>query len=190
MWPGRKNEISSMMIFMEPIFSSDHQVVALASGIAIIEMNGTQGAKSLEYAGNNEATIIWSDTRSGSGNDIYCQKLNMDMDKIFADDGLAVAATADLETTPRTTYMTNDTSFIIWQSGTENTDIFYNLLTSNGLVFTDAVQLCNFDSPKVSPRVKRNSLGDIFSSGSIIDQIPRKAIISFSGLQIAVDSLG
>jgi len=142
--------------------SSDHQVVALASGIAIIEMNGTQGAKSLEYAGNNEATIIWSDTRSGSGNDIYCQKLNMDMDKIFADDGLAVAATADLETTPRTTYMTNDTSFIIWQSGTENTDIFYNILTSNGILFTDAVQLCNFDSPKVSPRVKRNSLGDIF----------------------------
>ena len=142
--------------------SSDHQVVAPASGIAIIEMNGTQGAKSLEYAGNNEATIIWSDTRSGSGNDIYCQKLNMEMDKMFADDGLVVAATTDLETTPRTTYMTNDTSFIIWQSGTQNTDIYYNLLTSSGLIFTEPVQLCSFNSPKASPRIKRNSSGEVF----------------------------
>ena len=54
--------------------------------------------------------------------------------------GLEVSATSDLETTPRTTFMKNDTSFVIWQSGTESTDIYYNLLTSDGLVFSEHLQ--------------------------------------------------
>ncbi|MEE3196473.1 MAG: hypothetical protein VX260_05905, partial [Candidatus Neomarinimicrobiota bacterium] len=57
--------------------SSNYEITAPSGGVSIIQMNGNQGAKSLEYAGNNEATIMWSDTRSGSGNDIYCQKINM-----------------------------------------------------------------------------------------------------------------
>ena len=142
--------------------SSNYEIIAPSGGVSIIQMNGNQGAKSLEYAGNNEATIIWSDTRSGSGNDIYCQKINMNMEKIFAEGGLVVSATSDLETTPRTTYMNNDTSFIIWQSGTENTDIYYNLLTSNGLVYTQPLQLCSYNSSKAYPRVKRNQLGEVF----------------------------
>ena len=142
--------------------SSSYEIIAPSSGVSIIQMNGNQGAKSLEYAGNNEATIIWSDTRSGSGNDIYCQKINMNMEKIFAEEGLEVSATSELETTPRTTYMNNDTSFIIWQSGTENTDIYFNFLTSEGLVFTEPVQLCTYNSSKSSPRVKRNQLGQVF----------------------------
>ncbi|MEC7935845.1 MAG: T9SS type A sorting domain-containing protein [Candidatus Neomarinimicrobiota bacterium] len=142
--------------------SSSYEIISPSSGVPIIQMNGNQGAKSLEYAGNNEATIIWSDTRSGSGNDIYCQKINMNMEKIFDEEGLAVSTTSDLETTPRTTYMKNDTSFIIWQSGTESTDIYYNLLTSNGLVFSEPLQLCTYSSSKASPRVKRNQLGHVF----------------------------
>ena len=124
--------------------SSSYEIISPSSGVPIIQMNGNQGAKSLEYAGNNEATIIWSDTRSGSGNDIYCQKINMNMEKIFDEVGLAVSTTSDLETTPRTTYMKNDTSFIIWQSGTESTDIYYNLLTSNGLVFSEPLQSVSY----------------------------------------------
>jgi hypothetical protein len=142
--------------------SSNYEIIAPSSGVSIIQMNGNQGAKSLEYAGNNEATIIWSDTRSGSGNDIYCQKINMNMEKIFSEGGLEVSTTSDLETTPRTTYMNNDTSFIIWQSGTENTDIYFNLLTSDGLVYAEPVQLCTYNSSKSSPRVKRNQIGQVF----------------------------
>ena len=142
--------------------SSNYEIIAPSSGVSIIQMNGNQGAKSLEYAGNNQATIIWSDTRSGSGNDIYCQKINMNMEKIFSEGGLEVSATSDLETTPRTTFMKNDTSFVIWQSGTESTDIYYNLLTSDGLVFSEHLQLCSFNSSKANPRIKRNQLGEVF----------------------------
>ena len=142
--------------------SSNYEIIAPSIGVPIIQMNGNQGAKSLEYAGNNEASIIWSDTRSGSGNDIYCQKINVNMEKIFDDEGLEVSATSDLETIPRTTYMKDDTSFVIWQSGTESTDIFYNLLTSDGLVFSEPLQLCSYNSSKAYPRVKRNQLGEVF----------------------------
>ena len=40
--------------------SSNYEIIAPSSGVSIIQMNGNQGAKSLEYAGNNQATIIWS----------------------------------------------------------------------------------------------------------------------------------
>ena len=58
--------------------------------------------------------------------------------------------------------MKDDTSFVIWQSGTESTDIFYNLLTSDGLVFSEPLQLCSYNSSKAYPRVKRNQLGEVF----------------------------
>ena len=51
--------------------SADHDIVSPGTGVAIIEMNGAQGAKSLEYTGSGQATLLWSDTRSGAGNDIY-----------------------------------------------------------------------------------------------------------------------
>ena len=142
--------------------SASHDIVAPGTGVAIIEMNGNQGAKSLEYAGNGQATLLWSDTRSGAGNDIYGQKINMDMSKVFADDGLPIAVTSELETKPRTTYMSNDTSFVVWQSGTESSDIYFNFLTSNGLVFSDPQVISTFSSNKKGPRVKRNDAGDVF----------------------------
>ena len=142
--------------------SESHDIVSPGTGVAIIEMNGNQGAKSLEYAGNGQATLLWTDTRSGAGNDIYGQKINMDMSKVFAEEGLPIAVTSELETKPRTTYMSNDTSFVIWQSGTESSDIYFNFLTSNGLVFSDPQVVSTFNSNKKGPRVKRNDAGDVF----------------------------
>ena len=142
--------------------SADHDIVSPGTGVAIIEMNGAQGAKSLEYTGSGQATLLWSDTRSGAGNDIYGQKINMDMTKVFADDGLPIAVTSELETKPRTTYMSNDTSFVVWQSGTESSDIYFNFLTSDGLVFSDPQVVSTFSSNKKGPRVKRNGVGDVF----------------------------
>ncbi|MBC8323452.1 MAG: T9SS type A sorting domain-containing protein [Candidatus Marinimicrobia bacterium] len=142
--------------------SSSHDIVAPGTGVSIIEMNGNQGAKSLEYAGSGQATLLWSDTRSGAGNDIYGQKINIDMSKVFADEGLPIAVTSELETKPRTTYMSNDTSFVVWQSGAESSDIYFNFLTSNGLVFSDPHVISTFSSNKKGPRVKRNGMGDVF----------------------------
>ncbi len=142
--------------------SANHDIVAPGTGVSIIEMNGNQGAKSLEYAGSGQATLLWSDTRSGAGNDIYGQKVNIDMSKVFADDGLPIAVTSELETKPRTTYMSNDTSFVVWQSGTESSNIYFNFLTSDGLVFANPQVVSTFSSNKKGPRVKRNDAGDVF----------------------------
>ena len=142
--------------------SANHNIVSPGNGVSIIEMNGNQGAKSLEYAGSGQALLVWSDTRSGSGNDIYGQKLTMDMSRVFADDGLPISVTLELETTPRTTYMSHDTSFVLWQSGTELSDIFFNFLTSDGLVFDQPKVISTFSSNKKGPRIKRNAIGDVF----------------------------
>lgn len=142
--------------------SADHEIVAPGTGVPIIVMNGNQGAKSLEYAGSGTALLVWMDTRSGIGNDIYAQKFNMDMIKIFADDGLPVAVGDDLETSPRTTYINHDTSFVTWQSGIESSRIYFNFLTSDGLVFSTPKAVSTFASNMKEPRVKRNMEGEIF----------------------------
>ena len=44
---------------------SDHNIISPGSGVVIVDEGGTQSAKSIEYAGNNEAFICWSDARLG-----------------------------------------------------------------------------------------------------------------------------
>ena len=43
--------------------SAEHNIVAPGSGVAIVVEGGTQSAKSIEYAGDNQAFICWSDSR-------------------------------------------------------------------------------------------------------------------------------
>ena len=44
---------------------ADHNIVSPGSGVSIVSEGGAQFAKSIEYAGNNEAFICWSDARLG-----------------------------------------------------------------------------------------------------------------------------
>ncbi len=61
----------------------NHNVIAPGSGVPIVVEGGTQSAKSIEYAGNNEAFICWSDSRLGENIDIYGQRLDINMHHIF-----------------------------------------------------------------------------------------------------------
>ena len=56
--------------------SSDHEIINPGSGVPIVVEGGNQNAKSIEYAGGNEAFIAWADFREGANADIYGQRLN------------------------------------------------------------------------------------------------------------------
>ena len=142
--------------------SFDHNIVAAGSGVPIVEIIGTQAAKSIEYAGNNEAFICWSDSRLGENIDIYGQRIDMSMNMLFAENGIPVANTDGLETRPRTTFVNNKTSLVTWKEGDENARILYQHVDENGLVFSQSKSVSSNDAIQTSPRVKRNNSGDVF----------------------------
>ena len=143
---------------------ANHNVVSQGSGVPIVVMGGTQSAKSIEYAGNNEAFICWSDSRLGENIDIYGQRLNVNMEPMFEENGIPIANTEGLETRPRTTFVSNTTSFVTWKSGDEDARILYQFIDDQGLVFDDAKSISNYDAIQTSPRVKRSKSGEVFIS--------------------------
>jgi len=142
--------------------SADHEIISPGIGVAIVIEGGNQNAKSIEYAGTNEAFIAWADFRQGANADIYGQMLDTNMSATFEENGIPIANTTDQELSPRATYVNNGISFITWKRGDENSKIFYQFVHSEGLVFDDAKTISLFDAVQTSPRVKRNSTGEVF----------------------------
>lgn len=139
---------------------ADHQVVDQGLGVPIAIGSGAQIEKSLEYAGNNTAQVVWKDAYSGNTN-VFGQRLNTDMSFVWTEK-LPVAATADLESVPRTTFIGGDTALIAWQQ-TDSTDrAMYQLTDSNGLVLPEARAVSNNPASQVGPRVKRDGSGNVF----------------------------
>jgi len=141
---------------------ADHSIISPGSGVAIVSEGGTQSAKSIEYAGNNEAFICWSDARLGENIDIFGQRVDMSMQSLFEENGIPIANTPGLETRPRVTFVTNTTSFVTWKSGDENARILYQFVDHTGLVFGDAKAVSEFDAIQTAPRVKRSKTGEVF----------------------------
>ena len=143
---------------------SNYNIIEPGIGVPIVVQGGTQSAKSIEYAGNNEAFICWSDSRQGENIDIYGQRLDMAMSPLFQENGIPIASTSGLETRPRTTFVNNTTSIVTWKFGDENARILYQFVDQNGLVFTESKSVSQFDAIQTGPRLKRGSQGDVFLS--------------------------
>ena len=63
--------------------SSNHELIAPGVGVPIVVQGGNQNAKTIEYAGGNEAIIAWADFRDGANADIYAQRIDVNMSTIF-----------------------------------------------------------------------------------------------------------
>ncbi len=139
---------------------SAHNIIAAGEGIAIAFGSGAQSEKSLEYAGNGQALIVWKNAYSNN-TDIFSQRLNPDMTFPWTEK-LAVSDEPLLESQPRTTILNGDTNIVVWQITDVIDQIRYQLVTADGLVFPVAQKLTNDPEPKSSPRVKRDTQGNAF----------------------------
>ena len=142
--------------------SYEHEIVSPGSGIAIVVEGGNQNAKTIEYAGNNEAFIAWADFREGANPDVYGQRLDMNMNISFSQNGFQIAGDEEQELKPRATFINNTTSFIAWKQGDENSKIFYQFVDQDGLVFANARPISENDAIQTAPRVKRSPIGEVF----------------------------
>ena len=142
--------------------SSDHEIINPGSGVPIVVEGGNQNAKSIEYAGTNEAFIAWADFREGANADIYGQRLNVDMEVSFPENGFQIAGSEEQELKPRVTYVTDSQSFIVWKQGDEDSKLFYQFIDNSGLIFTEDRAISNNGAIQTAPRVKRSLDGNIF----------------------------
>lgn len=142
--------------------TANHDIVAPGLGVAIVVEGGNQNAKSIEYAGNNEAFIAWVDYREGANANIYGQRLNVSLEGTFIENGLLIANTTDAELKPRATFVNEQTSFVTWKQGDEDSKLFYQFVNETGVVFAESKQISDFDAIQTAPRVKRSTSGEIF----------------------------
>lgn len=161
-WQDKRNQINEDIYGTH--ISANHEVIEPSVGVPIIIAGGTQAEKSIEYAGNHEAYIVWSDARNGGNMDIYGQRLDMNMNLLMGTEGFPVAVTSSLETRPRVTYMSNNQSFVTWKSGDESSEILYQIMDESGFILTEPAKVSQFDAIQKSPRVKRNADGEVFLS--------------------------
>ncbi len=141
---------------------SDHSIVNEGIGYPVAATNGDQYRKSIEYGGNGEALLVWTDTQNSTNAEIYGQRFGTDMMPMFAEDGLNISDDANLDVGPRTTFMHGDTSLVTWQSGDEESTVIYNLVSGSGTVFTSHRPLSNDEAIKSGVRVKNDALGNVF----------------------------
>lgn len=152
--------------------TSDHEIVNQGMGVPIVIEGGHQNAKSIEYAGNNEAFIVWADFRQGANSDIYGQRIDVNMNTAWTENGIQIASTEEQELRPRTTFMVGETNFVTWKEGDENSKIFYQLVNENGLVLTNALGVSANIALQTAPRVKRSAIGEVFVNWSDLRDDP------------------
>ena len=80
--------------------NAEHEIVSPGSGVPIVVEGGNQNAKTIEYAGGSEAFIAWADFREGANADVYGQRLNTQMEILFQENGIPIAATDEQELKP------------------------------------------------------------------------------------------
>ena len=142
--------------------SSNHELIAPGVGVPIVVQGGNQNAKTIEYAGGNEAFIAWADFRDGANADIYAQRIDVNMSTFFIDNGIQITTSQEQDLNPRATFVENNVSFVAWKQGDENSKIYYQFVDRDGLVFSEPKPISANGAIQTAPRVKRNSIGDVF----------------------------
>jgi hypothetical protein len=139
-----------------------HTIINPGEGVPIIQVEGSQASKSIEYAGDHQALIIWVDERVVGAVDLYAQRITVEMTPVFDVGGLPVAITDQLEAAPRTTFMHGDTALVVWQEGDYLSRVVYQLVTAGGLLLPEPAPVTNSTAPQLSPRLKRDQAGNVF----------------------------
>ncbi|MFQ6606775.1 MAG: T9SS type A sorting domain-containing protein [Fidelibacterota bacterium] len=197
-WQDKRNGLDEDIYGVH--ISSDHVLSPGVGGSPIISLNGNQGPKSIEYTGNQQAQLVWADTRDGEA-DVYLQRLNTDMSLVFDSTGLPVANEPYIETTPRTTFMHGDTSLVVWQEGEALSQVRYQLFNSSGAVFPMGRSVTNQLTEQTGPRVKRDRMGNVFivwtdyrsnslDGDAYLQKITANGALAWDSSGIAVDNSG
>ncbi len=160
-WQDKRNGVDEDIYGTHVAY--DNTVLAQGTGMPLAVINGDQYRKSLEYSGNHQAQLAWTDERDAVNPEIYVQRINLDMSVVFLENGINISNHGLLDVGPRTTFMRGDTSLVAWQNGDYlSSKVFYQLISNSGVLLPSPGWVTNDPAIELSPRIKRDDLGNVF----------------------------
>ncbi|MHA1271102.1 MAG: hypothetical protein ACTSPY_15015 [Candidatus Helarchaeota archaeon] len=124
--------------------------------VPICEQSNEQLEPKLCTDGNGGVIITWYDNRSGTGYDVYCQRVNATGNVLWTKDGVAVGAATNWQYNPEICSDGNGGAIIAWvdyRNG-EN-DIYAQKIDSNGVIQweVNGVVICNYSNSQTFPEI-------------------------------------
>ena len=185
-------------IYAQKIDSSGN-VQWAADGIAICTASGNQYDPQICSDGAGGAIITWQDYRSGSGADIYAQKIDSSGNVQWTADGVAVCTASDSQYRPQICSDGAGGAIITWddyRSGS-NDDIYAQRINSSGNVqwTSNGVAICTASNSQEYPKICDDGAGGAiitwydYRSGSNYD-IYAQRIDSSGNVQWTADGVG
>ncbi len=114
----------------------------------------------------NTAVIVWEDSRLDSAHDtadLLAQKINLQGQKLWANDGVIVSQEDDSQKDPRLSSDDNGGCFVVWDDarsgGNALMDVYAQHISSTGTMTWEAngKVICNLPGIQISSLIKKNS---------------------------------
>jgi predicted lipoprotein with Yx(FWY)xxD motif len=139
-----------------------------ADGVAISTATGNQQFPQLVSDGFGGTIVVWQDARNGT-NKIFAQRINSDGAGQWTADGVAIATTANAQTSPHISPDGSGGAFVAWQDGT---DIYAQRVNGSGAVqwAAEGTPLSTAADTQSFPRIAPDNSG-----GAIITWADRRS---------------
>ena len=133
----------------------------LAPGTGVLVSSYQNGGFSLEYAGNGEAVMVWTQSVDGDETDLRAQRINQNMDSLWNDDGgdsgKTICNAENLQHKAKVTTF-NENVVVVWRDlrNDPDGDVYAQILDSMGnpLLETNGKIICDDAGQQATPRVK------------------------------------
>jgi len=121
------------------LFAAPASAAWLPDGTPLCDLPGDQSDSRIISDGSNGAIVVWRDNRSGTGADIYAQRVDADGNPLWTPEGIAICAAAGLQTSPRLTTDDAGGAVIAWiDSRNGNDDVYAQRVDADGHVLWTA----------------------------------------------------
>ena len=112
----------------------------LPDGTPMCVLPGEQSGARVVSDGSHGAIVVWQDGRSGAGNDIYAQRVDMDGNPLWTPEGVAICTAASNQASPEITTDEAGGAVITWtdyRNGSDH-DIYAQRVNADGQVLWTA----------------------------------------------------
>jgi hypothetical protein len=140
--------------------SNQEDILAIGSGILVSSYQS--GGFSLEYAGDGEAVMVWTESIDGDQSDLRAQRFNQEMTSLWNDDGgdsgKIICDAENIQHKAKVTTFNDNHVIVVWRDLREDPDgdVYAQILDNLGsnVLENNGVVVCNDEGQQASPRVK------------------------------------
>ena len=138
----------------------------IAQGVGVLVSSYQNGGFSLEYAGNGEAVMVWTQSVDGDQSDLRAQRINQNMESLWNDDGgdsgKTICDAEGIQSKAKVTTFNDNNVAVVWRDlrNDPDGDVYAQILDESGnpLLSEDGIIVCDDTGQQASPRVKTDGV--------------------------------